>query len=185
MIENLLARADWKEVMDELEMIAFGSGPIAKEVGDALLKLNPNSINIYGATKMNLLQAVVTNDPGQDWQYIRFHPWTGVFIDPIGGDPNVGELVIQRNKYLAYEALQPAFENWPDADEYRSKDVFVRHPTKKDMWKWYSRTDDVITFETGESSTHPRWEELSVPIPVFYLPSFMGNEGCSQRSWLS
>ncbi len=37
-----------------------------------------------------------------------------------------------------------------DSNAYATKDLFIPHPTKSNLWKIYGRTDDQIMLSTGE-----------------------------------
>lgn len=45
---------------------------------------------------------------------------------------------------------QGIFYTFPDIDEYNTKDIFRKHPTKQGFFRYSSRSDDVIVFSNGE-----------------------------------
>ncbi|MCJ1313635.1 hypothetical protein MMC25_007314 [Agyrium rufum] len=49
-----------------------------------------------------------------------------------------------------YRLFQGAFYNFPDLVEWPSKDLYQRHPSEPNLWRYRGRGDDVIVFVTGE-----------------------------------
>lgn len=40
--------------------------------------------------------------------------------------------------------------NMPGVAKYATRDLFVPHPTKPNLWRFYGRTDDVVVLSNGE-----------------------------------
>lgn len=97
---------------------------------------------------MALLQSE-NRDP-EDWKYVQFHPDTGFELRPVTDGTH--ELYIVRDSKL--EKQQPTFTLFPHLQEYPSRDLFVRHPSKDkpDLWKWIARADDILAFLNGEKA---------------------------------
>lgn len=127
-----------------LDAIILGSGPLSTAAGNELLAANPNTLHFFGLTETDVLPLLRLDDPATQWPYHRFHSLSGATLQPLGG--GLHELVIKRVK----DAPQPCFAIFPDLDEFRTKDVFTQHATNKDCWRFESRSDDVLTFSTGE-----------------------------------
>ena len=49
---------------------------------------------------------------------------------------------------------QEVFSTFPELEEYSSKDLFSKHPTKSGLWRYEGRTDDVIVLTNGRK-LHP------------------------------
>lgn len=58
------------------------------------------------------------------------------------------EIVIVRDP--AIEAYQGVFYNFPDLSEYKTRDLFSKHPTKENLWRHEGRSDDIIVYSSGE-----------------------------------
>lgn len=85
--------------------------------------------------------------PGDDtWNYIRFYPYHRKYIhmDPLGN--NQFEAVYLRG----HPALMTSNSDQPAPGSWRSKDVFVPHPSIPDVWKFTTRIDDRVTLLNGE-----------------------------------
>ena len=82
----------------------------------------------------------------EDWEYIKINPATGCRFDEV----NAGEfeLVIERDPGL--DLLQGVFVTYPELNEYRTRDIWKKHPTKEHLWLYEGRTDDIIVFNNDE-----------------------------------
>ncbi|KAI9687031.1 MAG: putative secondary metabolism biosynthetic enzyme [Bathelium mastoideum] len=127
-----------------LRGLTYAGGPLSKATGDILI--NDVSLNTsLGATEFFGLP-IIQKDP-QFWQYFKFNvDWSGLEFREI--EHGLYELVIVRKPEL--DLMQAVFVTFPDIQEYHTKDLFSKHPTEPDLWKYESRLDDVIVFNNGE-----------------------------------
>lgn len=124
-------------------------GSISQEAGDTLAK-KTQVINILGSSECGLLGEYITEPENWDWFHFA-EPEMGIKWDPIDDGNNefeLFEMVIIRDKNLPQK--QAVFANFPDMDEWDTKDIFRRHPKVPYYYKYQSRKDDVIVFSTGE-----------------------------------
>ena len=71
----------------------------------------------------------------------------GLSWDEAGDD--LYEPVIKRDTALA--KYQGVFHSFPDREEWRMGDLYSRHPTEPDVWKYEGRRDDTIILSHGEN----------------------------------
>lgn len=45
---------------------------------------------------------------------------------------------------------QGIFHTFPEIREWRTRDLFKRHPSKPDLWKYSGRRDDIVVLSNGE-----------------------------------
>lgn len=134
-----------------LEAIIFCGGDLPQSIGDVVaskLKL----FNQFGASELGLTPNILSiehRNP-QDWKYVQFHPDLGIEMRHV--TDGVHELYAKRDSTIAKQ--QPTFTIFPQAQEYASRDLFVRHPDhgKRDLWCWRARADDIIVFLNGEKT---------------------------------
>ena len=136
---------------ENLKLIMYCGGDLPQAIGDTIAD-KIRLVNQFGASEMGmsaLLQSTQGRDP-HDWKYVNFHPDIGAKFHPVVDD--VYELHIVRDPAL--EEQQPTFTIFPQIEEYASRDLFVRHPSKDklNLWKWHARADDVIVFLNGEKT---------------------------------
>ncbi|KAI1460021.1 putative NRPS-like enzyme [Annulohypoxylon moriforme] len=135
----------------QLELILYIGGDLPQVIGDRVAE----KIRLrcqWGASEVGIPQQLIPAELGlSDWHYIRFHLCTGAVFDEVAD--GTYELVIRRDEALAN--TQPAFSMRGQdklEKEYRTKDLFERHPTVADAWRWRARADDIIVFLNGEKT---------------------------------
>ena len=85
-------------------------------------------------------------DP-KDWIYFHF-------------DPNMKGVQFREHSDGVYEqffvrdpSTDPYIATWytfPDLNEFSTQDLFSKHPSKPNLWKYVGRSDDLIVFSNGE-----------------------------------
>lgn len=93
-------------------------------------------------TEAGLLGDTMRRSTGDDsWDYVRIYANVRKYVqmDPLGD--NQFEAVYLRG----HPGL---FDN--GSDSWRSRDVFIPHPSLPDVWKYVTRLDDRVTLSNGE-----------------------------------
>lgn len=136
------------EFVNDLQDLRYVMAPgsvVTKAAGDNIIK-KTRLLNILGATEFGVLPTLEVEQ--KDWDCIRPSKYAGVEFRQHSGDEY--ELVVVRNEHL--KSFQPSFEIFPDLHEYHSNDLFRKHPTKDNHWRYQGRADDVIVFLNGEKT---------------------------------
>lgn len=134
---------------EKFNLISSFTGSIGQKEGDAVVT-KTRLFTGMGSTECGSFIQYPT-DP-LNWNYFHFHPSNGIYWRPVS--PETGEeitefeLVVRRER--SCEIYQSVFHNFPDLDEWPTKDVFRKHPSIEDLWEYRYRIDDVIVFSTGE-----------------------------------
>lgn len=76
------------------------------------------------------------------------------------------------------ELLQPQyiFMTYPDLQEYSSGDLFSKHPTKPDHWKYEGRTDDSVVLSIGQNVIPKAYEERLERHAAVRSATVLGND---------
>lgn len=82
----------------------------------------------------------------EDWEHMNFEAQTGVEMRPFADD--LVEMFVVRNPEL--EEYQAVFKMFPHLQEYQPRDLFSKHPTKRGLYKFAGRSDDIVAYSTGE-----------------------------------
>ncbi|KAL4748747.1 hypothetical protein BDW72DRAFT_214572 [Aspergillus terricola var. indicus] len=135
-----------------LDHILYAGGDLPQAVGDSIAS-KIRLVNRYGASEQGLpiqLFSPAHRDPQNDWRYIQFHPSLGMEFQQVTADEY--ELVVVRKPET--EAHAVPFTVFPELQEYRTKDLWVRHPNpgNTNLWRYSARADDVIVFLNGEKT---------------------------------
>lgn len=127
----------------KLKFVMFTGAPLSEKAGQTLAKF-VKLHNTIGSTEVGVYPIYQT--PHAEWMSFHFHPYFGYYMEPRGEGRH--ELVIRRDPTL--RAFQSIFHLYPDTAEYRTKDLFIQHPTKPDYWLYQGRVDDLIILSHGE-----------------------------------
>lgn len=132
-----------------LDTLVYSGGDLPQGCGDVVTSKIP-IINFYGTTET--ASVAILRPEGkvvkEDWKYLYIHPAAGVELRHYAA--NMYELYMIRHPQL--EGHQQVFKIFPDLQEYRTRDLFVSHPSesKRGLWSHCGRADDIVVFSTGE-----------------------------------
>ena len=119
-------------------------GPLSQNAGDLIAK-HTEVRNMLGTTESASFPTL-THSP-EDWPYLKFDPsLKGFQFRPRMED--LFELVLVRDD--STEKFTSTWNAFPDLSELATKDLYVRHPSKSDLWLLKSRLDDILVLSNGE-----------------------------------
>lgn len=142
-----------------LRQVINAGSAIPDELGDELVAAGTNIFHLYGQTESGALM-----EPPQDrylWSWVTPLPHAAPYLkfEPEGDpDQNIFHLVILPG------LKQKVLSDRPDGS-YGTKDLFKRHPTIPDLWKFVSRKDDIIVMLNGEKADPIPLEEALTASP--------------------
>ncbi|KAI9925939.1 hypothetical protein MW887_005745 [Aspergillus wentii] len=142
-IEDIISSEQGKDTLTSFKGIFYGGAPFSPGVGDWLQQHVP-IYSIFGSSESGYIGCYTPLD-SEDWQYHEWNPLLGAKMEDIGD--GVYELVMHRDGNRDFKGI---FHTFPDIQQYRTKDLFVAHPSKPGLWKYYGRSDDVIVLSNGE-----------------------------------
>ena len=143
-LEDMSHSEEALESLKGLEFIAFGGAPLAAETGDRLRQYT-KVISVIGTSEIGWIPALRPEDEA-NWGYFEWLPAYGIAMQDTGD--GLYEMVIPRRPDS--REYQGIFHTFPDCDIYRTNDLYTRHPTNPNLWKYYGRQDDVIVLSNGE-----------------------------------
>ncbi|KAG1726867.1 putative aminoadipate reductase [Suillus paluster] len=173
-LEQWADSAEALRVLRKIGYVVYGGGPLSEKKGDFLTAAGIPLAQLYGATECGPVSilpprdSVVNGNPY--WQWVEFSDTVNIRWAPHDLDlyecqvlvrvktqskPCAGSPSSQRS-----DKLQPSIENLPDVQGYATNDLFVRHPTEKQLWKIVSRADDVIVLSSGEKTVPSQMETI-------------------------
>lgn len=178
LIEDLSSTEEGRLTLERFQTIYFGGAPLAKSTGDKLSNLE---IGI-GSTEIGLIPGLVIEDDANraDWQYFEWNPYYGIEMLQIDNDGK-HEMILHREKIPGAKknendrGIHCIFHTFPHIDEYRTNDMFLPHPTKPNLWKYYGRVDDVIVLSNGEKFNPIEMEKVIDDHPLVSRSLIVGN----------
>ena len=132
-------------------------------------------LNLTGTTEGLFIGNLVVER--EDWLWFAFHPLSGFEFKEV--DPGIYEHWVHRNKH--WPLFQGIFHTFPAEQSINFKDLYVKHPTKPNLWAFKGRSDDIVVLSNGYKispldteafvTTHPAIDGcLVVSEPIQALP---------------
>ncbi|KAI9736294.1 MAG: putative NRPS-like protein biosynthetic cluster [Cirrosporium novae-zelandiae] len=149
-IEDLSINPKAREQLSKLKYVLYAGGPLSKPSGDRLMNIT-TVIQMIGSTECGLITSLIPRER-KDWSWFEWNPYSGVEMREAW--EGLYELVMPKNeKYLDWQCV---FNNFPNLDEWRTKDLFRRADHNPNLWQFVGRLDDVIVLSNGE-----KWNPVS------------------------
>ncbi|KAF9007177.1 hypothetical protein BDQ17DRAFT_1351557 [Cyathus striatus] len=100
---------------------------------------------------------------GKDWRYYKFTEgqFDFQFIPIDNSDSSVRELFISPSAIDS-----PSVINCQDPLGYSTTDLWIQHPTKPKLWKYFGRKDAVTVLSNGEKTDNGQIERLLLEDPL-------------------
>lgn len=140
--EQLVMEPEGLEQAKRLDFLLYAGGPLTTTTGDLLSQVT-DVCQFYGATETSAISALVPKR--EDWASLEWHPILRVDMQPYEDDAY--EMVLHNDPQR--QGVCSLFCNFPDIEEWHTKDLFRPHPTKPNLWRFHGRTDDIIVLSNG------------------------------------
>jgi thioester reductase-like protein len=142
LLEDISKTPRGMDALAQLTYAFYGGAPLAKDSGDRIVK-HTTLVAALGSTECCAI-ASFENDQKHS-NYFEWSPKSGVIMEPQTDD--LYEMVIKR---VEDSKVQAVFYNFPELDEWRTKDLYQQHPENPNMWLYKCRKDDVLVLTNGE-----------------------------------
>ncbi|KAI1264941.1 hypothetical protein F5Y18DRAFT_71444 [Xylariaceae sp. FL1019] len=164
-IEGLLHEPNGVDAFRHLDFLVYSGAPFSPTNGDRLSKV-VEIISPFGSTEV-YPQPELAPLASEDWAYHEFNPDIKHKMQLYDETEGTYELVIIVDETTKDTAA--AYHNMPGVSEYHTKDLFVRHPQKPQLFKYYGRRDDIIVLTNGE-----KFNPIPLEVNVQNHPSLKG-----------
>lgn len=147
------------ERLGMLRQVINAGSAVPDDLGDKLVAAGANIFHLYGQTESGALM-----EPPQDrllWSWVTPLPHAAPYLkfEPEGSDvQSLYHLVVLPG------LKQKVLSDRPDGS-YGTKDLFQRHPTRPNLWKFAARKDDIIVMLNGEKADPIPLEEAVTANP--------------------
>ncbi|KAJ5712369.1 NRPS-like enzyme [Penicillium malachiteum] len=167
-LEDMSHSEDGLACLKTMKFVFYGGAPLAPEVGKKLIKYTQLRSPI-GSSEMGIISSMIPEGE-HDWEYFEWNPHYHIDMQPIGD--GLYELVIPRVENSL--VIHSIFHTFPTLKEYRSKDLYVPHPTDPKLWKYHGRFDDVIVLSNGEKLNPISLEKMVEGHPAVHRALVIG-----------
>ncbi|KAJ5090943.1 hypothetical protein N7532_009627 [Penicillium argentinense] len=158
-LEDLSKSELGMESLAKFDYIAYGGSPLAFEVGNRIAEIS-HLQSVLGTSECSIFPGLRCEDKA-DWPYLEFNPNAGLDMREAGD--GLFELIVHRRDDRKDKAV---FHTYPDKTEYRTGDLFSAHPTKKGLWLYAGRQDDLIVLSNGEKFNPTAMEDIIASHPL-------------------
>ncbi|TRX87850.1 hypothetical protein FHL15_011268 [Xylaria flabelliformis] len=145
-IEGLLHEPNGIDAFKRLDFLVYSGAPFSPAIGDRLSKV-VEIISPFGSTEVYPQPELAPTSP-EDWAYHEFNPNVKHEMELYDSTEGTYELVILVDETT--KDFAAAYHNLPGIAEFHTKDLFVQHPRKPRLFKYYGRRDDIIVLANGE-----------------------------------
>jgi len=152
LLEEIIDAPGGLEALERMRYVFFGGAPLSREAGTRIQKVT-KLVSILGSTEAGCISTMVPANK-KDWDYFEWVPAYGVVMQDDGD--GLFELTVQRNQHIKYQGY---FHTFPDDREWRTKDLFKRHPETAELWRYMGRKDDLLVLSNGEKVNPVRMEK--------------------------
>lgn len=142
-IEQLAALPGGLDAIGSLDWMFFTGGPLAEAVGDVVSR-RTDLCQLYGSTETGPQIALIPRP--ENWSWFEWHPVLQNVMEPMG-DGTYEMVCYKEPQWSHLLHLQQAY---PELDVWRTRDLFVQHPSNTKLWRFVGRRDDVIVLSNGE-----------------------------------
>lgn len=163
-IEQLPRDKEALKLLDGIDWIATGGGPLTPAVGDDIVK-RTTVCQIFGQTETGWPPMLILDQ--RYWSFLEFYPGGGSEMESNGD--GLYELVVRKDQNQNAHVYQGPFVLFPELNTYRTKDLFSRHPSQPNLWKFEGRSDDIIVLSNGE-----KFNPVPMELIIQGHPSIMG-----------
>ncbi|KAG1723800.1 hypothetical protein EDB19DRAFT_1915911 [Suillus lakei] len=145
------------QILKSLKLVVFGGSACPEELGDFLVNEGVRLVGRYGLSEMGQLMSSFRDfetDKGWNWSRAKGPHVTNNVNDYIRFEPRGGD---------AYELF--VLDGWPTKatkimtnqpdGSYATKDLFIKHPTIPDAYKFIGRIDDTLIMVKGTTNPVP------------------------------
>ncbi|KAJ4385395.1 hypothetical protein N0V93_009823 [Gnomoniopsis smithogilvyi] len=144
-IEQLLHDPKGEDLLKSLDFVTCAGAPLSASVGDRVARI-VRLCNFIGSTETFPLPEL--QKAPDDWQYHEFNPYLKHEMQLYDESTETFELVIHADDTTQDQA--PVYHNLPGVNPFYTRDLFTKHPTKPNLYKYYGRRDDILVLANGE-----------------------------------
>ncbi|KAI0164569.1 transferase family protein [Xylariaceae sp. FL1272] len=133
------------EVLEKLrpsKFICASGGPVGRASAGKANKII-RVLNLTGTTEGLFIGNLVPSR--EDWFWFCFHPSSGFEFKQL--DEDTFEHWVHRHD--EWPLFQGIFHTFPEKDSVNFKDLYMRHPTKPNLWAFKGRSDDLVVLSNG------------------------------------
>nr|XP_019010654.1 uncharacterized protein I206_03956 [Kwoniella pini CBS 10737]OCF49435.1 hypothetical protein I206_03956 [Kwoniella pini CBS 10737] len=141
------------QLLKNMDYVSTGGAPLDTTIGNMMVEKGIKLVSRLGSSECGfLLSSHRDYSTEKDWEWLRNDsPYADALVfEQLEGESTPGET--RYEMVVTDRWLSKTKSNRGDGS-YATGDLYRPHPTKKDVWKYAGRGDDVIVLSNGEKAS--------------------------------
>lgn len=131
------------EFLKSFDVVTSGGSPISEELGNELVGQGVRLMSVYGSSETGILLTSARPADDNKWNWLRLPSRFGQFLSFDPRDGGTFELVCPPEWPLGADTNR-------EDGSWMTRDLFIKHETLQNAYKYVGRLDDVVVLENGE-----------------------------------
>ncbi|GJE91273.1 hypothetical protein PsYK624_074220 [Phanerochaete sordida] len=150
-LKMLAENSSGLQMLQTMDLVSTGGAPLPELLGDRMVNQGVNLVSRLGSSECGFLMSSHRDyDHDKEWIWLR-NDGLGLELlhfEPVSdsADEDLSELVVDK------QWSTRVVSNRPDGS-FASGDLYAKHPTKPNTWRYHGRTDDIIVLMTGKKAS--------------------------------
>ncbi|WVW83561.1 hypothetical protein I302_105582 [Kwoniella bestiolae CBS 10118] len=137
------------KMLRSMEYVSTGGAPLDSRIGDMMVEKGVRLVSRLGSSECGfLLSSHRIYETEKDWELLRNDsPYSDALVfEPVNDSKERYEMVVT-------DSWTSKTKSNRDDGSYATGDLYQPHPSKKNVWKYVGRGDDVIVLSNGEKAS--------------------------------
>ncbi|XEV01557.1 hypothetical protein FSHL1_006844 [Fusarium sambucinum] len=142
-IKLLAESQEGMRFLRRFSVITTGGSPMPEDLGTELVRQGVQLVSVYGSSETGTLLTSLRPTEDHEWSWLRVPEEDGHLLrfDHQGSDTY--ELICSKEWSMLADSNQ-------EDGSWRTKDLFIKHPSIPGAFKYVGRLDDILVLENGE-----------------------------------
>ncbi|SJX62854.1 related to LYS2-L-aminoadipate-semialdehyde dehydrogenase, large subunit [Sporisorium reilianum f. sp. reilianum] len=154
-----------RQMLESMQLVSTGGAPLPQQLGDDMVQRRIRLVSRLGSSECGFLMSSWRDfDADQEWNHLRIPDKLGQSMlrfephDP-SAEGGLFELVVTKEWPTKLVANR-------DDGSYATSDLYAKHPSLPNTWRYDSRSDDTIVLVSGKKATAPVAEQKLKASPL-------------------
>lgn len=165
------------EALGKLDHVNWVGAAFSSNTFVEKIRAHVTMIGGYGSTETGGLPLNMVGQDDLEW--VSFSSLVGARFHEV--EEELYELVIEKDEKIL--PAQFIFLNMPELSQWRTKDLFSKHPTREGLWKFRGRADDMFSMANG-LRINPSAMEAVVAAHPHVMTALLVGESRKSPIWL-